>query len=232
MLKFILENKKTFWIFISQVKLSRLSIIISMFLMLCPALCFGYCVAQDILALSTGEVVINEVLYDPEGQDRGCFVELKGTPNLKLDGYFLVGVNGNSGEKYNKIDISGYVIPSDGYFVIAQDNQVPNADLIDSKADYQNGPDNIELWYEDVKIDAVGYGNFSNATFTGEGRPALDMSGYSIGRRPDGLDTNDNAIDFVGLSLPSPGEPNTPRLAVNLLGKLVAKWGFVKIINR
>lgn len=173
-------------------------------------------------------VVINEILYDPPGKDEGCFVELLGTPGLKLDGFFLVGVDGDSGRQYNRIDLSGHKIPSSGYFVIAQDKTVPSANLIDNKVDYHNGPDNIELWCEDKKVDSVGYGDFSKAVFTGEGSPAFDLPGHSIGRRPDGLDTNDNSVDFVGLALVSPGMPNTPKLGLEPKGKSSSMWGVVK----
>jgi hypothetical protein len=186
--------------------------------------------AYLILTVSvSSQVVINEVLYDPPGNDIGCFVELMGTPGLSLDDYSLVGANGEGGKKYNLIDLSGHRIPSDGYFVVAQDGNVPYADLVDSKANFQNGPDNIELWREEKKIDAVGYGDFSEAVFTGEGDPTFDLSGYSIGRRPDGADTDNNSIDFVGLPIASPGRPNCPGAAVFSDGKLFSSWGSIRV---
>jgi hypothetical protein len=139
-----------------------------------------------------------------------------------------VGVNGGGGKQYNLIDLSGHRIPWDGYFVVAQDENVPDADLVDSRANFQNGPDSIELWHEDVKVDSVGYGDFSEAVFSGEGKPTFDLSGYSIGRRPDGSDTNDNIIDFVGLPFTSPGAPNGPVVAVVRSRKLVSTWGRIK----
>lgn len=179
-------------------------------------------------ALSSDWLMINEVLYDSTGQDVGCFVELIGTPGLGLDGYFLAGAKGEDGKEYNFIDLSGHTVPNDGYFVVAQDESVLNADMIDSKADYQNGPDNIELWHGDNMIDSVGYGDFSKAVFAGEAAPTLDVAGYSIGRRPDGLDTNNNSIDFVGLAVASPGAPNGPTAAVLPAGKLISAWGKIR----
>lgn len=176
-------------------------------------------------------VVINEVLYDPIGTDVGCFVELMGPPGLSLDDYSLMGINGGNAKSYNLIDLSGYSIPTDGYFVVAQDESVPNADLIDSNANFQNGPDSIELWDINRKIDSVGYGDFSAAVFTGEGEPTLDVTGYSIGRRPDGKDTNNNSIDFIGLAVSSPGEPNDPRIAVRSRRKLIFTWGQIKAVT-
>lgn len=179
-------------------------------------------------ALPSVQVVINEVLYDPSGTDVGCFVELIGKPGLDLDDYFLVGVNGDGGKQYNFIDLSGHTIPPDGYFVVAQDDSVQEADMIDSKANFQNGPDNIELWHEDEKIDSVGYGDFSEAVFTGEGDPTFDLPNYSIGRRPDGFDSDDNSVDFVGLPLRTPGAPNGPGTAVIQPQRLISVWGRIK----
>ena len=181
-----------------------------------------------LTASASSQVVINEVLYDPPSKDAGCFVELMGPPGLSLDDYFLLGVNGEGGKQYNLIALSGHRVPSDGYFVVAQDKNVPDADLIDGKVDFQNGPDNIELWRGEKKIDAVGYGDFSEAVFTGEGDPTFDLSGYSIGRRPDGADTDNNSSDFVGLPIASPGKPNGPGAAVVSEEKLFSSWGFIK----
>jgi len=175
-----------------------------------------------------GDVVINEIFYDSGQTDVGCFVELYGKPDLSLDGYYLISVNGNDGKKYNQIDLSSHRIRPTGYFVVAQDESVINADMVDSKADYQNGPDNIELWNQDGKVDSVGYGNFEKATFTGEGTPTLDLSGYSIGRRKDGYDSDDNSVDFVGLAIQSPGSPNWPGVGIERKGKLTSLWGFIK----
>jgi len=178
-----------------------------------------------------GGVVINEVLYDPPGKDAGSFVELAGTSGMSLNDYFLIGVNGSGGKEYNRVDLTGYSIPLSGFFVVAQDENVPNADLIDSKADFQNSPDSIQLWRGEELIDAVGYGDFSEADFAGEGTPTLDLSGYSIGRRPDGLDSDDNCIDFVGLAVASPGEPNGPSMAVNRAGLGIVAWGVVRSVR-
>lgn len=174
------------------------------------------------------DVFINEILYDSGGSDKGCFIELFGKPNLKLNDYKLIGVNGDNGQAYGEIKLSGHTISPDGFFVIAQDKNVLNADMIDSNADYQNGPDNIELWYIDKKVDSVGYGDFTNAVFAGEGTPTLDLSEYSIGRRKDGFDSNDNSVDFVGLAVLSPGRPNWPGVSVERKEKLASIWGLIK----
>ncbi len=181
--------------------MNKISIIISLvlFTLIIPVLA-----QQD-------QIVINEVRYNDSGTDDITFVELKGPPGTSLDGLILVGINGSNGQEYNSIDLTGYSIPADGYFVIAQTDQVPNYDMINPNVDYQNGPDNIVLRYSSGQvIDALGYGDFSGgAFFAGEGDPAPLAFGdeYSLSRCPDGSDTNNNAIDFVVTSA-TPGESN------------------------
>ncbi|MEJ2568346.1 MAG: T9SS type A sorting domain-containing protein, partial [candidate division WOR-3 bacterium] len=153
-------------------------------------------------------IVINEVCYDTPGSDTACFVELYGPSGVSLDGIEVVGVNGLNGKDYADIDLTGFSIPNDGLFVLAQDSSVPNFDTITSKVDFQNGPDNIELRFKGITIDALGYGN-GDFEFTGEELPAPDIAdSNSLSRYPDGTDTDDNLSDFIETSIKSPGEPN------------------------
>ncbi len=147
----------------------------------------------------TSAIKINEVFINSDGPDTGCFIELYFRGGVSLDGYSLVGVNGYNGADYNEISLDGFAIPADGYFVIAQDDTVANYDLIDTRADYQNGPDSIQLRFGSTVVDAFGYGTFSgSAIFAGEGNPnPTDFStAYSHSRLPNGVDTDDNDADF------------------------------------
>ena len=164
-----------------------------------------------ISCMAWSQIVINELYYDSPGTDQGCFTELKGPAGTSLDGYVLVGVNGNGGSEYASISLSGHSIPTDGYFVVAQDNTVPNYDMIDAATDWQNANyqgtgegDNVILRLSSTTVDAVGYGTFTGSgVFVGEGEPAPDVTNTSIGRVPDGVDTNNNAADFAELSSPT-----------------------------
>jgi len=159
-------------------------------------------------------VRINEVLYDNVGADAGCFIELYGPPSLSLTGYRVVMVNGFDGTDKKIIDLTGYSIPGDGFFVIAQDNTVPNYDIITTDADFENGPDNIHLRRGGYTVDAVGYGSFDQSEyFMGEIWPVYDAGfpyGYSMCRYPDGADTDYNRRDFgiYGSAQNTPGTAN------------------------
>lgn len=185
--------------------------------------------ATAFTATAQAATLISEVLYDAVGTDRGnVFVELCGTPGTSLDGLVIEGVNGADGSVYKTATLSG-VIPGDGVFVIGDDDgtgisQVANVDLV-LDVEFQNGPDSIVLRDAGGVLDALGYGDFSSAIFAGEGSPAPDVaSGWSLARHDALLDTGDNAVDFFGLEVPTPGlvpaspVPLPPALALFLSG--------------
>jgi len=66
-------------------------------------------------------ILINEVLADPDGSDTKEYVELLGPPSAPLDGLWLVVIEGQTASKGGidaAIDLTGYTIPPDGYFVL------------------------------------------------------------------------------------------------------------------
>lgn len=181
--------------------------------------------------MMTGQVVINEVFYDAAGQDVDAngesptFIELAGPPGMDISNWEIKLINGSSGMEYNAVTLpQGATIDGYGFAVIATttpDNfftalSFTGSNVYPLLAPYasgqdgmQNSDDNVEL-YDDsgTKIDAMGYGTFSSATFTGEGNPAPDVrAGHSVGRPLGAPDTNDNAADFVSL-FPTPGLEN------------------------
>jgi hypothetical protein len=173
----------------------------------------GLSAISDTQGLFIGEIdiKINEILYDTQGGDSACFIELHGPGNTSLDDLMLVGVNGYDGTDYALIDLNGYTIPSDGFLVIAQDSGVSNYDIVTSSADLQNGPDNLELRLNNIAVDKLGYGTLNGWFFTGEWLPAVDVEyDHCLGRFPDGYDTDNNAVDFHDYTSVTPGEPNPP----------------------
>ena len=168
----------------------------------------GKCEAQA----PPGTVVLSELLYNDAGADDSAFVELYGEPGMDLAGFKLVGVNGANGQDYNAITLSG-ALDSAGYFLVVLTGSATTlldvADLVDAKADFQNGPDNVQLRWGTTVVDAVGYGTFGTKTFAGEGAAAADPGeGKSLGRDADATDTNHNDVDFAGFAAWTPAAAN------------------------
>lgn len=168
-----------------------------------------------------GEVVINELYYDAPGSDTDgvLFVELFGTPEMVLGGYQIVFINGDGGAITDLIELPAESrMGADGFFVIADGRTdmldttvVAGSDLIDN-FDPQNGPDGVQLLDAAGRLlDSLVYGEGAvavaeNGFPLGEGSFAPDVAGgHSLSRHPAGWDSDDNAVDFVENTLPSPG---------------------------
>jgi hypothetical protein len=153
-----------------------------------------------LLAVSVAQpasnLVINEVYYDSPGEDRGCFVELKGAPGTKLEGLTLATFNAK-GNDVGTVLLAGTITAS-GYFVIGQDGSAPNRDAVNAFVNLTNGGGAVQLKRGSSVLDAVAYGEAGTAKAArGEGRAVKDAkSGQSLARIPDGSDSNDNAKDF------------------------------------
>lgn len=153
------------------------------------------------------DLVVNEVLYDPPGSDANAeYVELfnPGDVALSLDGLELWFLNAGIDGRRVWVALPGLEVPSRGFFLIGEAD-VDGADVVTS-LDLQNGPDALHLVREGVVVDAVAWGD--EAAVGGEGRAAPDATSSSIGRVPDGQDTDDNARDFRALDRATPGEVN------------------------
>lgn len=163
-------------------------------------------------------VLVSEVYYDSPGADAGTFVELYGPPGTALAGYEIVGVNGGNGEVYSSLALDGAIGP-DGLYLVVDDlagsELLALADLVHTAANHQNGPDNVQVRWGDVVVDAVGFGTFgADDLFAGEGDPAPGASpGKSIARDERWSDSDDNAADFRVASVPTPGAHNVEPVA-------------------
>jgi hypothetical protein len=154
-----------------------------------------------LLAVSVAQpassLVINEIYYDSPGEDRGCFVELKGAPGTKLEGLMLAMFNAK-GNDAGTVLLAGTISQS-GYFVIGQDGSAPNRDAVNAFMNLPNSGGAVRLRRGSSVLDAVAYGEApsSGKAARGEGRAVKDAkSGESLARIPDGADSNDNAKDF------------------------------------
>lgn len=180
--------------------------------------------------------IISEVFYDAVGGDDGqTFVELAGEPGESLEGLVVEGINGSGGGVTVTLELHGE-IAADGLFVVADMDGggatlVGGADLL-LNFDFQNGPDSVVLRDAGGVLDAVGYGVFDgDLVFAGEGSAALDVpAGASLARFFADVDTDDNALDFGSLAMPTPGtaefqvlpEPSSGLLAAT--GLLTLGW--------
>ncbi len=167
-----------------------------------------------------GTLVINEVDYDQVGFDTMEFVELYNPTqgDVDLDEYTLEMVNGSTGQVYATYDLSDaepMLGPTELLVIGSQDvlatipTEVVSMELTNW---IQNGaPDGIRI------VEAVGGALVDGLAYegsmvgTGEGAQAPadlpDMS-TSIGRCPDGADTDDNWTDFDLLTTPTPDVAN------------------------
>jgi hypothetical protein len=171
---------------------------------------------------SSAQVVLNEVLYDPAGADGGHeFVELQNSSSesMSLNGFRLEFANGAGGPVW-QVRWTGSrsdSVAAGNYFLIVDRGW---ADDISGQAEValslQNGPDAVRLVRRDGSIDLLGYGEPLDPQLS-EGQPHPDVgSGQSLGRRPDGHDSDDNAADWVALDVPTPGTVNFARWAARV----------------
>jgi hypothetical protein len=177
--------------------------------------------------------LLSEVYYDAVGSDDGqSFIEIWGDPGTLLDGLTIEAINGSGGAVTHSLALTG-TIGASGLFVVADGlagggTNVANASLI-LEFDFQNGPDSVVLRGASGVLDAVGYGVFgAGDVFAGEGAPAIDPApGSAIARRFANVDTDENALDWLG-GAPTPGEaslqavPEPPLAAPFALAAAVA----------
>ncbi len=165
------------------------------------------------LAVSA-QLLLNEVFYDPDGADGGReFVELynAGVTTVSLAAVRLEFANGAIGPiwlvRWTGAETDSLV--AGGYFLIVDRGWSgdPPGDAEVNLA-LQNGPDAVRLVQSGGETDLLGYGELEHSELY-ETLPHPDVvSGHSVGRRPDGHDTDDNARDWTDLDTPTPGAPN------------------------
>lgn len=161
-------------------------------------------------------IVINEIDYDQAGTDTAEFIELfnSAASSILLDNYTIELINGTNSSSYRTIDLSGFSINANDYFVVCGDaSQVANCDYSFTTASgwFQNGaPDAIGLYDNNsFLLDSLSYEG-AILSFT-EGT-ALTISDnntdvVSIARIADGFDSDDNNADFK-LGCITPGSAN------------------------
>ncbi len=169
------------------------------------------------IGVTAAELVLNEVLYDPPGADGdGEFVELiaVGTGDALLDGLKLEFCNGSSPGEWETLwsGPTGISLTAGELWLLGE-GAVVDADeqLV---LDLQNGPEALRLIRDGLVIDLLGYGAELDPSLY-EAWPADDVSGQALARHPDGVDTDQNALDWFAAD-PSPGALNLPDFRVRL----------------
>lgn len=174
-------------------------------------------------------IVINELDSDTTGTDVAEFVELFGPANASLNGLVLVFYNGSNDLSYFALDLDGFSLDANGYFV-AGNSAVPGVDAIFSNGTLQNGADAVALYSGNGSdfpnntpvrlnglLDAVVY-DTNDADDPGllpllnPGQPQIDEATpetNAIARLPNGSGGARNTASFVAQP-PTPGTTNDP----------------------
>lgn len=163
----------------------------------------------DAVVRGTAELVINEIDYDTGGSDEFIEIHNPGGNSIDLTGYRfdLVGADGTAYASYDDVG----QLAGGGYFVIDKRTPFGGASVPTLRLDLRNGPDAIRIVEKDTErvVDSVHYGG--PVPGAGEGRPAGKDPGaasMSIGRCPNGSDSDDNSLDFTSMDS-TPGAANT-----------------------
>ena len=157
-------------------------------------------------------LVINEIDYD--GTTTAEFIEIKNTSpfTVNLNPYDVILVDGVDSSIYQTIDLPFFNLAANDYYVICSSN-IPNCDLdVSPDVDLiQNGaPDAIAIVQGTTIIDTVSYEGDVSGYTEGTGAGLVDDAtpDKSIQRCGDGVDTNQNTVDFAH-HYHTPGTVNT-----------------------
>lgn len=164
-----------------------------------------------VVTAARGEILINEVLYDPAGPDEGEeFVEIVNTGPFAatLEGLTLEFGNGARPGDWKEIweGRADRAIAPGALYRIGCDG--PGQGEI-AELRLQNADEGVRLMKAGYELDRVGWGSPIAPEYY-EGSPVgRAKSGQSLARVRDGQDSDDNATDFEPAA-PSPGRPNRP----------------------
>ncbi|MEO1261125.1 MAG: T9SS type A sorting domain-containing protein [Bacteroidota bacterium] len=166
-------------------------------------------------------VTINEVDSDTPGSDNAEFIELSGPAFTDLDGLVMVLYNGNNDETYTAIDLDGYSLNAQGFFVYCSDQgNVANCDAAGAPGFLQNGADAVALYAGEAAeftngtvvtaanlIDAVVYDN-GQADDAGLLAGLGQADQYNEDQLGNGTSVSLQLMGNWGVGSPTPGLPN------------------------
>ena len=164
-------------------------------------------------------LLVNEVDYDQSGStDAAEFIEIlnPGSDAVDLAGYRIELVDGADDEPYltyepvGQLAAGGFLVIAD-QAVIDEPNLLPagTPTLVLTGTGVQNGPDGVRIVAkaDGRVVDAVHYEGVVLGAGEGSAAPQ-DPEDKSIGRCPNGFDSNDNGLDFKAMTA-TPGAANT-----------------------
>ena len=192
-----------------------------------------------IVAVSPGDIVINEINYDDPGVDTYTFIELKNVSHKTIDlsSIEVVGLNNSSTVTYFTYKMNSHSLAPGEYWVLGTTTDSTDvADYVNETMTgatvIQNGlNDGVFLRLSDPPntiIDSVSYDGDGahpvGSLDTGNAGIDNGVGLQSLSRIPDGSDTNDNAVDFklmditpgsANSALPTPTPTQTPTETIN-----------------
>ncbi|MFV2041588.1 MAG: hypothetical protein ACC644_06325, partial [Candidatus Hydrothermarchaeales archaeon] len=136
--------------------------------------------------------------------------------NLDLYSLELISGNGGGASLYETVDLPNVDLGAGDYYVVCGNSaNVANCDLdvLPDTGLIQNGaPDAAALLYKTEILDTVSYEGDTGARYTeGSGSGLSDSSTLAdkgISRCPDGVDTDQNNVDFILAGI-TPGGANS-----------------------
>lgn len=160
-------------------------------------------------------VVINEIDYDQPGTDTAEFIELfnNGASAVALSNYTIELINGTNSSSYRTIDLSGFSIAANSYFVMCGDASLVancNYSFTTINSWFQNGaPDAVALYENTSLLDSLSYEGllpgFTEGNFLVDSDSNTEI--MSLSRIANGFDSNDNNVDFQSGCI-TPGSSN------------------------
>jgi hypothetical protein len=167
---------------------------------------------------STGDVLLNEVLPDPDGSDDDAMMEWVelynvGSAALQIDGWQIVAAGKPDDVAVDVVVPPNSTIAAGDFFVIGRAN-VAEADY-STEFSIGNGSDGDAVRLLDCQgnlVDVIVYGSNNDDGMLDESgavaSPAPNPGGnQSLARNEDGVDSDDPGDWFVDVS-PTPGETN------------------------
>ena len=164
------------------------------------------------------QILINEVLYNPDGSDDGSeWIELcnPGSEPVSLDSWSIENAGTSWSEVFNistaSLDPGEYLVVGYGSASLPGSFS-PNLQNGGSASDGLRLVDSSGAVIDTVLYDSPNSNELEDDTGSTSGGTAPSAgSGHSLGRTPDCTDSDDSAEDFSEIDIPSPGEANAAK---------------------